>query len=243
MNGNYHICGGRRLPLATGVKMYALMAVLALVGWQGSTSGASNSALSNSALSNSGAAAGAQSAITGEWIIETSARADHVHLTIHRRWGNLNHMTSSFDISTDSFKGLTRAQMQSAGSPVNFQIVRDAGTLTCDGWFKGGKGSGQYSFTPNPQFISEARGLGLDDFSDDNVFAMAVHDVSLAFIRELGTHGYTQLTTDQVISMRIHGVTTEYISEFKSLGLDRLPIDQLVSMRIHGVKPAFVREL
>ena len=43
----------------------------------------------------------------------------------------------------------------SAGSHVQFQLIRDAGTFNCEGWFKDGKGSGHFVFSASPAFAAE----------------------------------------------------------------------------------------
>ncbi|HKS40374.1 MAG TPA: hypothetical protein VJX74_07140, partial [Blastocatellia bacterium] len=99
----------------------------------------------------------AQGAITGEWIIESKPGTDQVYLTVQHGNGRHNHSMSSTDIKQENLKGLNPALMQGNGSPVQFQIVREAGTLNCEGWFKQGKGSGHFTFASNAAFVSELR--------------------------------------------------------------------------------------
>ena len=74
-------------------------------------------------------------------------------------------------------RGLSIAQATGSGAAVNFQIVRDAGTLNCEGWFKNGSGSGHFTFTPNQSFANEMRSLGYQNMTDETLFSMAVHDI------------------------------------------------------------------
>ena len=192
-------------------------------------------------------AAAAQEAMTGEWIIESKAGSDSLYLTV-QRGGNGNgrhfHSTSSFDIKQDSLKGLNQATMQSnTGSPVQFQIVRDAGTFNCEGWFKNGNGSGHFSFAASQAFAGQMESLGYGKLTDEQLFSLAVLDVHLNFIRELSALGYDHLSLDNLIAMRIHGAGPPFINELKAAGYDRLPVDQLIAMRIHGVTPDFIKEV
>jgi len=192
-------------------------------------------------------AAAAQEAMTGEWIIESKAGSDSLYLTV-QRGGNGNgrhfHSTSSFDIKQDSLKGLNQATMQSsAGSPVQFQIVRDAGTFNCEGWFKNGNGSGHFSFAASQAFAGQMESLGYGKLTDEQLFSLAVLDVHLNFIRELSALGYDHLSLDNLIAMRIHGAGPPFINELKAAGYDRLPVDQLIAMRIHGVTPDYIKEV
>lgn len=184
--------------------------------------------------------------ITGEWLIDSSrfgaAAADRVQLTLHRSDEHSN-STNSSGLLLSALHGLTRAQMESGAANVRFEIARDAGTLACEGYFRGGKGAGTFTFTPNASFVSEMRSLGYDGLSPENVFSMAVHDVSIAYIREMAALGIHATKLDQLISMRIHGVSVEYVKELKNAGFNSLTPDKLVSMRIHGVTTEFVRDL
>src|SRR4029077_1953692 len=119
--------------------------------------------------------------------------------------------SSSSDIRPDALRGLNIAQAAGSSSAVNFQIVRDAGTLNCEGWFKNGNGSGHFTFTPNQNFANEMRSLGYQNMTDETLFWMAVHDISMQFIRELSALGYDHLSTDNLFAMRIHGATPEFI--------------------------------
>ena len=185
----------------------------------------------------------AQSSMTGEWIVEIKPGTDFVYFSIHRRSEHDDEHSSSSDIRADSFKGLSPAQASGSGSAVSFQLVREAGTLNCEGWFKGGNGSGHFTFEPNQSFAAEMRNLGYEQLSDEKLFSMAVHDIGRTFIRELGALGYYHLTTDQLFAMRIHGADAQFIKAMKDEGYVQVPVDNLVAMRIHGVRPEFIREL
>ncbi|HXG67468.1 MAG TPA: hypothetical protein VNO70_20355 [Blastocatellia bacterium] len=184
----------------------------------------------------------AQGAITGQWIIETRPGTDYIHLTVQRSSGRHTNFMSSVDVRRETLKGLLQAQAASGG-PVQFQIVRDAGTLNCEGWFKDGKGSGHFTFAPNQGFAGEMRGLGYNNLSEEDLFTMTVVNLTVDFIRELGALGYERLALDDLMAMRIHGAGPEFIRELKSRGFDRLPVDDLVAMRIHGVTPDFMNEV
>src|SRR5215208_6331235 len=122
----------------------------------------------------------AQEAITGEWIIKAKPGTDYVHLTIQR--GSVKHFNSmsTLDVRQENIRGLSQALAAGNGSPVRFQIVRDAGTFDCEGWFKEGRGSGHFTFTPSQSFASDMASLGYANLSGENIFSMAVLDVSRA---------------------------------------------------------------
>jgi hypothetical protein len=187
------------------------------------------------------AAAQVNSAITGQWAIDGLPVADKVELTIHRRSADSN-MTSSSALPLDQLRGLSAAQMNSSGTVVKFEIVREAGAIECEGYFKSGSGGGTFRFAANPKFPAAMESLGYAGISGNLMFHMAVHDVSTQYVRELRRLGAAPSSAEQLLAMRIHNVSVEYIEEMKSLGYASLSSDKLIAMRIHGVSPAFVRE-
>src|SRR5262250_2363660 len=92
---------------------------------------------------------------------------------------------ASSSILLSQLRGLTAAEMRADGGMARFEIVRDAGTLQCEGLFKNGRGSGTFVFKPNQNYVSEMRSLGYDNLSDDGMFSLALHDVRLDFVRGL----------------------------------------------------------
>jgi len=181
--------------------------------------------------------------ITGQWTIASSGSPDKVRFGIQRTSPN-HDMNSSSDAPLSQFRGITRAQIDSTGTVARFDLVRDAGTFHMEGYLQNGGGGGNFNFAPNPNFANELRSFGFtSDLTDEKVFAMAVHDVSGAYIRDMNTLGVHPDSEDKLIAMRIHGVTPEYVRGFKDLGFSELNADKLVTMRIHGVSTDFARGL
>ncbi len=176
--------------------------------------------------------------IKGQWMIDGPPADGKVRVTLHRSEGG-GHFTDSSMRPLVELKGLTRAQMDSAGANARFEIAREAGTLTCEGYFKGGDGSGAFTFSANPKFVSEMQSLGYGGLPAEKVFAMAMHDVTTSFVRDLRGLGLTQASSDDLLAMRIHGVSIEFVKGMKAQGYTNLTVDNLVAMKIHGVTPEF----
>lgn len=204
---------------------------------------------SDNAMGANFVGAATQEDFTGLWTIDSrNRRGDNddnkVYLSIQRRTSRGGNSQSSSGVPFETFRGLTREQMMSStGNVVRFQIVRDAGTLNCEGWFKDGRGAGQFTFVVNQSYVGEMSRLGYSNLSEEKLFALAVHDVSTNFIQELKGLGYDRLSLDDLLAFRIHGVSPKFIQDFRARGYDRLPSDDLVAMRIHGVTTEFVEEL
>src|ERR1700736_4835631 len=180
----------------------------------------------------------ASAQIRGAW--SALVKGDRVHLNMTRvnsNWGRTLPRTD-FTIADD-------AMSSAAETPVHFVFNRDAGAIDFTGTFQNGEGVGRFSFTPSRSFLATLQALGVSTNStidDDDLFSLAMHDVSTAFIREMQSLGYRE-NLDQYIAFRIHGVTPDFVRELKSLGYDKLDADNLVAFRIHGVTPQFVRDM
>lgn len=189
-------------------------------------------------------------ATEGAWTASADEkRPDRFYMNITK--GRHHNMGTTFTLG--EFTGLTRAQIDAATmTPVQFEMRREAGNASFEGTFKKGKGAGQFTFTPNRAYLETIRSMGIslerekrknrewDD--EDQLFALAIHDVSTAFIKSMIAEGY-RVSLEDYLTMRIFDITPEYIREMRSLGFKNITHDELVSSRIHKVTPQFVREM
>src|SRR5262245_13082478 len=100
-----------------------------------------------------------QNSITGQWIVSPSKADGSAQLTLQSAGPDWN-INSSTSVPLSQLRGLTAAEMRADGGVAKFEIVRDAGTLQCEGLFKNGRGSGTFVFKPNLNYVSEMRSLG-----------------------------------------------------------------------------------
>src|SRR5262249_23135029 len=130
------------------------------------------------------------------------AITDRVQLRFFNPGGGAQ--SNSFPFDSSIFRGLTAALMMSpTQTAVRFDIVRDAGTIACEGYFLGGRGSGTSFFQPNLNFRAQMTALGIQNVDDRWLFAMALHDVTLQFARELRDAGAAASAAAQLLSLRI----------------------------------------
>jgi hypothetical protein len=201
-------------------------------------------------------AARAQQSYSGQWLISqrlsnSKPQADTVHLKLRYRMGESKkdgdsdfNSSTAFHIPIAQLSGLSQTQMMSAsGNQVRFQLVRDAGTLDCEGWFKDGQGAGHFVFTPNAGFVSQLTKRGYGAPTNEQQFVMAIHDVDLGLIDELRVQGFQQPTLNQLIRMGTHGVRLEYVKELHGLGYRLKAADELIRMVDHGVSLRYIRNL
>lgn len=189
-------------------------------------------------------AAGAE--VRGEWTASRHKRdTGRIYLELER--GN-NHNGQTMKLA--DYTGLSPAQIASAtATPVSFSLRREAGTVTLDGTFRDGSGSGQFTFAANPGFLAAVRDLGVPvgrgknhgSSAEEQLLSLAVLDVSTAYIRSMQAAGYDE-SLDEYTSMRIFNVTPELVAEYRDLGMT-LSSDDIVAGQIHGVSPEYVKEM
>jgi hypothetical protein len=175
----------------------------------------------------------------GTWTAEISERdSQRLQLNLHRR-GEHGEFGSSYAVN--ELSGLAAASIGAANASVSFQLRRDAGTLQFTGEFNKGLGHGEYTFTPNQEYISAMKQMGYSE-ADSRAFELATLDVSLEFVREIKDLGY-KASLDELIQARIFKVGRAQVEGLRAVGITDLPISKLVEYQIFNVTPEYVREM
>ncbi|HVF66270.1 MAG TPA: hypothetical protein VM914_01310 [Pyrinomonadaceae bacterium] len=220
----------------------------------------------------------AQSTLTGDWKASTESqkrekkwekhddsdesespeKAENVnklYLSFERRTerGGRSNMGSNYDYS--ELQGLTREQAERGGA-VRFSLVREAGTIECEGSFQNGRGSGTFRFTPNQGFVSAMKARGFDFekedgrmFGDDRdhdrenrLFAAATLNVTTALADDLLSADFGKLETEDLFKAAIFKVNSKFMREMKESGFPGLGMEELVKARIFKIDASFVRD-
>ncbi|HEX2270281.1 MAG TPA: hypothetical protein VHH35_12125 [Pyrinomonadaceae bacterium] len=196
----------------------------------------------------------AQSTTTGEWKASLNKDKSKIQLNLERRTqrGGRNQMGQSYDFA--ELQGLSREQALSGG-PVRFSLVREAGRIDCEGSFQDGKGSGTFTFTPNPAFISAMKSRGFDFEADskrrhddddgdrdDRLFAATALNVTTALADDL-TAAFGKLDINDLFKAAIFKVDSQFAREMKASGFENLGMEELVKARIFKVDAAFVKQV
>lgn len=181
---------------------------------------------------------------SGTWTAEVKKEKadDRIQFSFSRRsdGGNSNHGN---EYSLADFQGLTREQVRAtANTPVNFRLVREAGTIECQGSFRDGRGAGDWRLVPSQAFRSAMSSRGYD-LTDQQMFTSAMLDVRTGFVDDLKTIGFDRLDFDDVVKAVIFKVTPQFAAEMKSIGFENLGLEELVKARIFKVDAAFAREV
>jgi len=175
-------------------------------------------------------------ALDGAWT--ASLRDDRDHIDFNLTTGPRSNQGMTMTLA--ALTSLTPSQINAATmTPVTFQLVREAGTISFEGTFRNGKGAGQFTFAPDRSYIDKIRALGLTFDLDErhrhrqarseeeNLFTVALHDVSTSYIRSMQALGY-KTSLAKYLTMRIFNITPEYVREMESLGF-KLDEDEIVT--------------
>ena len=176
----------------------------------------------------------------GNWTLGPSKEAGQVQFGLYIRNENTNLQTTS-DWPITAFQGLDLANRER--HDVRFAVARDAGRFDCDGYLNEGQGAGFFRFTPDSRFVARMREIGFDGIDENKQFAMAVHDVTVEYAKQMKAHDLTHLDTDKLLAFRIFDITQQFIRDLRSEGLAATDADKLIAFRVHGVTPAMVREM
>ena len=210
---------------------------------------------------------------TGEWTAELNRKkSGEVQMTFHRSSEKSGFNMTSDSISLGELQGLSAENISSAKADVNFNIAREAGTFSCEGIFRDGKGAGFWTFTANASFVSAMRGRGYDNLTDEDLLKAALHnlttktiedlksvgyerlkfnqllrasshDITPKFIREVQAAGFEGLTIEQIIRARNHDINSEYIKQVQAMGFDKQPLETVIRLRNHGITQEFINRM
>lgn len=196
----------------------------------------------------------AQNVQTGEWKGSVEAgKTDKIHLTFERRTGRGDHnrMGSTYDYA--QLQGLTHEQAMRGGS-VRFSLVREAGTIDCEGSFQNGKGSGTFRFTGNQSFVSAMKSRGFDfeenssmpgrgNDSEQRLFAATTLNITTALADDLLSANFGKLSVDDLFKAAIFQVDSKFMREMKASGFPNLGMEELVKARIFKIDAGFVSQV
>jgi hypothetical protein len=197
-----------------------------------------------------------QTTVTGDWNASVkSGSPDKIYLSFERRTekGGKNQMGTSYEYS--ALQGLSREQAAGSGA-VKFSLVREAGTIDCEGSFQNGKGSGTFRFTANPSFVSAMKSRGFDfekpskvnkhgdmDEQENRLFAATTLNVTTALADDLVSANLGNLDVDDLFKAAIFKVDSKFMREMKASGFPNLDMEDLVKARIFKVDGNYVREV
>lgn len=197
----------------------------------------------------------AQTPITGTWTANTRSsdkedkaeNENKIHLSFERQTARGRNQNGSSYTFTE-LQGLTRSQTENG--KVHFGLVREAGTIECEGTFTNGKGSGTFVFTPNQSYVDGMKARGFDfeksskngDDDDSRLLSAALINVTIALADDLKSSGFT-LNVDDLFKAAIFKVDSRFMAEMKATGYPNLSMEDLVKARIFKIDADFVKKI
>lgn len=193
----------------------------------------------------------AQDRFEGTWKAESRKQdAGKIHLSFERKTENAHRNQHGSSFAYSDLEGLTADNAQNGR--VNFRLVREAGTIVCEGSFSNGVGSGTFVFTPNMAFADAMRSRGFDFSAPskhgkqeimDRMFAATTLNVTTAYADGLLSINLGQLDVDDLFKGVIFKVTPEFASEMKASGFPGLGMEELVKARIFKIDADYVKRV
>ena len=192
----------------------------------------------------------AQKVLSGTWTASLTEEKSKINLNLElRAEKNDRHQMGQTYEFTDLL-GLTRDQAL-GGGPVKFSLVREAGTIECEGSFQNGKGSGTFRFTGSQAFVSAMKSRGFDfetesstdrDRFEDRLFTATALNITTALADDLSSAGFGKLEVGDLFKAAIFKIDSTFMREMKASGYPNMGMDELVKARIFKIDAKFVRE-
>jgi hypothetical protein len=191
-----------------------------------------------------------QNVLTGEWKGKVESNDAKIHLNFDRRsdQNGKHSMGQTYEFS--ELQGLTREQALGGGA-VKFNLVREAGTIECEGSFQNGRGSGTFRFSGSQAFLSAMKSRGFDFESnsskhdsdlEERLFTAAALNVTTALADDLTSAGF-KLDVDDLFKAAIFKIDSTFMREMKASGFPNLGMEELVKARIFKIDADFVRKV
>ena len=208
-------------------------------------------------------------------------RADNIHFTMTApaRGGDVqlslnlgrNHNLSR-NFAASELPGLDLGSLRSAGAPINFALVRQAGRVDCAGNGRAMRAEGDCRFTPDAAFAGLLAGRGIgrptveqsyeltmvgltSDLVDalqaanyprptiDQLTELAAVGVDRGFIDELSRRGYRPKSLDDLVEFAALDITPDYIDGMARAGFRGMDADAIVQFKALDITPAYVADL
>lgn len=207
----------------------------------------------------------AQEPVTGTWTADTRDRgekedAGKIHLSFERRTGHgRNQNGSSFAYS--ELQGLSR-DVATGDGKTTFRMVREAGTIECEGTFINGRGTGTFRFVPDMGFVSAMRARGFDFEKDrsvgvrrnsdddedgsslsDKLLTAAFLNVTTALADDLNSANFGKLQVEDLYKAAIFKIDGKFMAEMKATGFPNMQMEDLVKARIFKIDADYVRQI
>jgi hypothetical protein len=186
------------------------------------------------------AATSGDSPPTGTWRAKLPRGDGRVELKLSARQGD-SEMTTRRHLSADAFEGLDPEDFSRFSVAYRFSWKSDAGTIRFEGRGRWWRGSGSFTFEPDPGYVRRLIELGYREPSDFDLLRLTLDGISRELLEGFQAIGYTDLDLGEVMRLSRHGLDMAYIHDAQRLGY-RPDLDDLVRLRNHRIGGDEIRE-
>jgi hypothetical protein len=181
----------------------------------------------------------------GSCSVAPSTQADRVEFRLQRgscEDGKRNCNTDNDEMALSNFTGFALSDLKRDGSHLDAVIAAEAGKLTCSGTVHDLTLSGDFTFVPDPAFVSRMQQMGFHGFDSEKLEAYTLFRVETSWIQSLQSAGVTGIDSDNIIALRIFKVDAPFVNSMSGLGFSNLPAEKLIAFKIHGVNADEVKQ-
>jgi beta-lactamase regulating signal transducer with metallopeptidase domain len=150
---------------------------------------------------------------------------------------------NTFYIDLRDLEGLSRDQLTTPGTRVQFTLRRAAGSFDFKGVVRQGSAQGSFTFTADSSFNRALAKHGIRSVTADQQFSLARHGLSLEYIDELRKEGYATPSPAELVNAAMSGADLSYTRQMNALGYRMRTLGSLIALSNEGVGPALVRQL
>jgi len=183
---------------------------------------------------------------SGQWTADVkNAAGDDIQFNLRSSSDNgRDEYSSGRTMKVSDFQGLNIGDITAAAKTnVSFSLVREAGTINCEGTFSQGLGAGFWKFVPNANFVSAMQSRGYNKLTDADLVRAAFSNLTIKYTDELRSVGYDKLTFDDLARAHNHDITAGYINELRSAGYNGIMMDDIIRASNHEINREFIADM
>lgn len=180
----------------------------------------------------------------GSWTARTSQKhPGEIQLDLSRRTDNGGYSNNGSTYKISDLTGLREPDTAAASRvDVKFSLVREAGTILCDGMFIDRMGTGFWKFAPNESFRAEMKRRGYGPLTDEEMIRSALGNLNTKYIDDLKSAGYSDLDLNSLIRAANHEISIAYVREMRG-AYGNLSMEDLIRARNHDIDAAYLKKV
>jgi hypothetical protein len=124
-----------------------------------------------------------------------------------------------------------------------FKLEREAGTFLWTGKFTGNEGKGEFTFTPDKEFIDYLDQHGVTGIDKENQFSFFLINLKRTYVSMLENNGFRAIPKTELIGACATEVDDAYIRMWKGNGYNSITLSQLTSAKSLDIRESDLNDL